>query len=109
MKRFDYFLCVLKINEKGLHFYSPFLTIREEGQDGTRVQFNTSSMRDDIPKGVFFYPADDYENCPKSAYAQLTGPLVKGQPQVVTEDQYADDNLWVIPSKGDTKAVPATK
>jgi len=109
MKRLDYFLCTLKIDKNGSHFYSPFLTIREEGQDGTRVQFNPSTMRDDIPEGVFFYPADDYEHCPKDAYCQLLGAIVKGQPMYVTEDQFANDKLWVVPSKKASKATPKTK
>ena len=108
MIKTDYFLCVLKLDKSGSHFYSPFLTVREVGTDATRVSYSSDKMRDDIPEGVFMYPEDDFEHCPKSAYCQLTGGLVKGQPMYLTEDQYADDKFWVVPSKP-TKSAPKTK
>ena len=94
MKRLDYFLCILKIDKSGAHFYSPFLTIREEGDKAVRVSYSTDTMRKDIPEGVYLYPTDAYEQCPKSAYCQLTGAIVKGQPMFLTEDQYANDKFW---------------
>jgi len=109
MKRLDYFLCILKLDKTGAHFYSPFLTTREEGADAVRVSYSSDKMRDDIPQGVFLYPTDDYENCPKSAYCQLTGDVVKGQPMFLTEDQYADDKFWPVPTKKDAKATVASK
>jgi len=109
MKRLDYFLCILKLDKTGAHFYSPFLTTREEGVDAVRVSYSSSKMRDDIPEGVYMYPSDDYENCPKSAYCQLLGDIVKGQPMYVTEEQYDNDKLWVVPSKKASKATPKTK
>ena len=107
MKRLDYFLCTLKIDKNGSHFYSPFLTTKSIGDEGTRVEYSSEKMRKDIPDGVFMYPSDDYENCPKSAYCQLTGDIVKGQPMYVTEDQFANDKLWVVPSKKASKATVA--
>ena len=109
MKRLDYFLCILKLDKTGAHFYSPFLTTREEGADAVRVSYSSDKMRDDIPQGVFLYPTDDYENCPKSAYCQLTGDVVKGQPMFLTEDQFANDKLWTVPSKKASKAIEASK
>ena len=109
MNKTNYFLCILKLDKTGAHFYSPFLTIREEGEDATRVCYSSDKMRDDIPEGVFMYPSDDYENCPKSAYCQLTGDIVKGQPMFLTEDQYANDKLWAIPSKKDAKTTSKSK
>ena len=109
MIRLDYFLCTLKIDKNGSHFYSPFLTTKYEGDEGTRVEYSNVKMRDDIPEGVFMYPSDDYENCPKSAYCQLTGDIVKGQPMYVTEEQYANDKLWVVPAKEASKSAPAPK
>ena len=108
MNKLNYFLCTLKIDKSGAHFYSPFLTTREEGDKAVRVSYSSEKRRDDIPEGVYLYPTDDYENCPKSAYCQLTGPVVKGQPMFLTEDQYANDKLWVVPSKP-TKSTPKTK
>ena len=109
MKRLDYFLCTLKIDKNGSHFYSPFLTTKYEGDEGTRVEYSNVKMRDDIPEGVFMYPSDDYENCPKSAYCQLTGAIVKGQPMYVTEDQFANDKLWVLPASKSSKSDSKTK
>ena len=109
MNKSDYYLCILKLDKTGAHFYSPFLTTREEGEDATRVSYSSDKMRDDIPQGVFLYPVDEYEGCPKSAYCQLTGDIVKGQPMYVTEDQYDNDKLWVVPSKEDSKATVAPK
>ena len=109
MNKTNYFLCILKLDKTGAHFYSPFLTIREEGEDATRVCYSSDKMRDDIPTGTFLYPLDDYENCPKSAYCQLTGDIVKGQPMFLTEDQYANDKLWAIPSKKDAKTTSKSK
>ena len=109
MNKLNYFLCVLKLDKTGAHFYSPFLTTREEGADAVRVSYSSDKMRDDIPSGVFLYPVDDYENCPKSSYCQLTGDVVKGQPMFLTEDQYADAKLWVEPSKEDATADSKTK
>ena len=109
MNKTNYFLCILKLDKTGAHFYSPFLTIREEGEDATRVCYSSDKMRDDIPTGTFLYPLDDYENCPKSAYCQLTGDIVKGQPMFLTEDQYADDKLWVVPASKASKATVASK
>ena len=107
MIRLDYFLCTLKIDKNGSHFYSPFLTTKHEGDEGTRVEYSSDKMRDDIPEGVFMYPSDEYETCPKSAYCQLLGDIVKGQPMYVTEDQFANDKLWVLPAKKDSKATVA--
>ena len=109
MKRFDYFLCILKINDKGLHFYSPFLTLREKGDNATRVSYKSELMRDDIPEGVFMYPDDTYETCPKTAYCQLLGAMTVGQPMYVTEDQFANDKLWVVPASKSSKADSKTK
>ena len=105
----DYFLCILKLDKSGAHFYSPYLTVREEGDKAVRVSYSSEKRRDDIPEGVYLYPTDDYENCPKSAYCQLTGPVVKGQPMFLTEDQYANDKLWAIPSKKDAKTTSKSK
>jgi len=109
MKRLDYFLCTLKIDKNGSHFYSPFLTTKSIGDEGTRVEYSSEKMRDDIPEGVFMYPSDDYEKCPKSAYCQLTGAIVKGQPMYVTEDQFANDKLWVLPASKSSKSDSKTK
>ena len=109
MIRLHYFLCMLKLDKNGSHFYSPFLTTKEVGDQGTRVGYSSTKMRDDIPEGVYMYPSDDYENCPKSAYCQLLGDIVKGQPMYVTEDQFANDKLWVVPSKKASKATIAPK
>ena len=99
MNKLNYFLCTLKIDKSGAHFYSPFLTTREEGDKAVRVSYSSETMRKDIPEGVYLYPTDDYEQCPKSAYSQLTGAIVKGQPMFLTEDQYANDKFWVPASK----------
>ena len=105
----DYFLCILKLDKSGAHFYSPYLTVREEGDKAVRVSYSSEKRRDDIPEGVYLYPTDDYENCPKSAYCQLTGPVVKGQPMFLTEDQYANDKLWVAPASKPAKTASKTK
>ena len=107
MKQEDYYLCRLKLDKTGAHFYSPFLTTREEGEDATRVSYSSDKMRDDIPQGVFLYPVDEYEGCPKSAYCQLTGDIVKGQPMFLTEKQYEDGKLWATPATTPSKPVPA--
>jgi hypothetical protein len=109
MKRLDYFLCILKLDKTGAHFYSPFLTTREEGVDAVRVSYSSSKMRDDIPEGVFLYPTDEFEHCPKSAYCQLTGDIVKGQPMFLTEDQYADDKFWPVPASKPAKTASKSK
>ena len=109
MNKLNYYLCILKLDKTGAHFYSPFLTTREEGADAVRVSYSSDKMRDDIPAGVFLYPVDDYENCPKSAYCQLTGAIVKGQPMFLTEDQYADDKLWVAPTTKPAKTASKSK